>query len=62
MNTLLILDATASRPIGASTTYPYLADVMAGLTDNEYFRKIAVSGHWELFFLGGAVLAGLASP
>lgn len=59
LNAVLILDATTGRLIGASTTYPYLADVLAGATDNEYFRKIQVPGHWELLFLGGALLAGL---
>lgn len=56
---MLILDATTGRVIGASTSYPYLADVIAGVTDNEYFRKIQGSGHWELFFVAGSFLAGL---
>jgi uncharacterized membrane protein YedE/YeeE len=59
LNAVLILDATAGRPLGASTTYPYLADVIVGVTDNEYFRSIRTPGHWELIFLGGAMLAGL---
>ena len=59
LNSVLLLNATAGRPIGASTTYPYVADVIAGVTDNDYFQKIQAPGHWELIFLGGAVLAGL---
>ena len=47
------------RPIGASTTFPYVADVIAGTTGNSYFDKIRTPGHWELIFLGGAFLAGL---
>lgn len=35
----------------AALAYPYLADVIAGLTDNEYFRKIQGSGHWEVFYI-----------
>ncbi len=47
------------RVIGASTTYPYLGDLLAGNTNNSYFQKIQVSGHWELIFLSGAFVAGL---
>lgn len=61
LNGALILDATAGRVIGASTTYPYLADVITGVTGNEYFQKIQGSGHWELFFLSGSLLAGLSA-
>ncbi len=59
LNGVLILDTTTGRLIGASTSYPFLADVIAGVTDNAYFHKIQGSGHWELFFLAGALLAGL---
>ena len=34
---------------------------LAGATGNGYFQKIAVPGRWEVFFLGGAVLAGLVA-
>ena len=61
LNTVLILDATTGRLIGASTTYPYVADGITSVTDNEYFQKIAVPGRWEVFFLTGAVLAGLVT-
>ena len=56
---LLFLKVTAGRPIGASTAFPYTADLLTGLTGNAYFEKIRGSGHWELIFLGGAFLAGL---
>ena len=59
LNAVVFLTATANRPIGASTTYPYLADVLTGTTQNEYFAKISTPGGWELIFLGGAFLAGL---
>ena len=45
--------------MGASTSYPYLADLMAGLTSNPYFRKIARPGAWEVVFLSGAFLGAL---
>ncbi|HYX05818.1 MAG TPA: YeeE/YedE thiosulfate transporter family protein [Bacteroidales bacterium] len=49
----------ANRPIGASTSYPYTADLLTGVTANAYFEKVMKPGHWELIFLGGAFLAGL---
>jgi uncharacterized membrane protein YedE/YeeE len=59
LNGIIFLTATFNRPIGASTTYPYLADLLAGTTGNDYFSKIQTPGHWELIFLSGAFLAGL---
>jgi uncharacterized membrane protein YedE/YeeE len=62
---LAILDAVvfstwvSNRPIGASTSYPYLADLLTGVTQNDYFPAIKTSGHWELIFLAGAFAAGL---
>jgi uncharacterized protein len=49
----------SSRPIGASTSYPYLGDFLTGVTQNDYFQAIKASGHWELIFLAGAFAAGL---
>ena len=49
----------SNRPIGASTTYPYLGDLLTGLTRNDYFTAIKTSGHWEVIFLSGAFAAGL---
>ena len=59
LNAVVFLKAVANRPIGASTSYPYVADDVLGVTHNAYFSKIAVPGHWELIFLAGALLAGL---
>ncbi len=59
LNAFVFLGSVANRPIGASTTYPYLADYLTGLTENAYFQKIQTPGHWEMIFLAGAVLAGL---
>jgi uncharacterized protein len=49
----------SDRPLGASTTFPYLADLITGTTGNEYFTKIQRSGNWEVWLLSGAFLAGL---
>ncbi len=59
LNVIVFLKATTNRPIGASTTFPYLADVITKTVNNDYFEKIKTPGHWELIFLAGAFLAGL---
>ncbi len=59
LNAIVFLTATTNRPIGASTTYPYLGDLLSGTTQNEYFKKITTPGSWELIFLSGSFLAGL---
>ncbi len=59
LNSMVFLKSLSNRPIGASTSYPYLADKVSGITHNAYFAKISVPGRWELVFLAGAFLAGL---
>ena len=59
LNLFVFSNAITDRPIGASTTYPYLGDVLTGITKNDYFNKIQTAGNWELKFLSGALLAGL---
>jgi len=59
LNCLVFLTVIFDRQIGASTTYPYVGDLMAGLTTNSYFTSIEKPGSWELLFLGGAMLSGL---
>ena len=57
LNTIVFLTATTNRPIGASTSYPYLADYVTNTIDNNYFTKIQTPGNWELIFLFGAMFA-----
>ncbi|HKJ43584.1 MAG TPA: YeeE/YedE thiosulfate transporter family protein [Sunxiuqinia sp.] len=59
LNAIVFLSSTFNRPIGASTSYPYMADVLTGTTGNDYFAKIHTPGHWEMIFLIGAILSGL---
>ncbi len=59
LEVLVFLKATTNRPVGASTSYPYVADLLTGTTGNAYFDKISKPGHWEMIFLAGAFLAGL---
>ena len=59
LNVFVFSKHGSNRPIGASTSYPYLGDLLTGITQNEYFPKIEKPGRWELIFLTGAFLAGL---
>jgi len=59
LQVIIFLKITTNRPIGASTMYPYLADLLTGITHNAYFARIQVPGYWELKFLLGSFLAGL---
>lgn len=59
LNAIVFLTAVFDRPIGASTTFPYVGDIIAGLSQTDYFQAIRAPGHWELIFLAGAMLSGL---
>ncbi len=57
LNSIVFLTATTNRPIGASTSYPYIADILTNNTNADYFTKIATPGNWEMIFLFGAMIA-----
>jgi len=59
LNPIVFSTIVTNRPIGASTTFPYLADLITGATNNEYFNKIQTPGNWEFIFLIGAFISGL---
>ncbi|MBE0652927.1 MAG: YeeE/YedE family protein [Bacteroidales bacterium] len=59
LTAVVFLTVTSNRVVGASPTYPYLAGLLAGMTDHPYFAKVEKAGNWELIFLSGAFLAGL---
>ena len=59
LNAVVFLTAVSSRPIGASTAYPYVADLLTETTNNNYFTKIQEPGNWELLFLTGAFISGI---
>lgn len=61
LNAALNLHAGANHPMGASTAFPFAAMSVSGLGAEAYWHKIDVPGAWELRFLAGAFLAGLAS-
>jgi len=59
LNTIVFSSAFTNRPIGASTTFPYVADFITGFTNNNYYNAIKTPGNWELIFLTGAFIAGI---
>lgn len=59
LNCIVFLTTVFDRVIGASTTYPYVGDLLAGVTQNDYFASTVKPGNWELIFLAGAMLSGL---
>jgi hypothetical protein len=56
---VVFLTVVTNRVIGASGAYPYVAGLLTGITDNDYFSKIKVSGQWEVLFLTGAFISGV---
>ena len=61
LNAIIFMKGVGNRPIGASTTYPYLADVIMHATNNEYFAKIKKPGNWEAIFLLGALVVAFVN-
>lgn len=44
--------------MGASTSYLFVGDSIACLTDNSYYPGLIGSGSWQVWFLLGALIAG----
>jgi uncharacterized membrane protein YedE/YeeE len=60
LSCFVFASSITDRVIGASTFYPYIADVTTGTTHNEYFiKQVNKSGNWEMKFLLGAFISGL---
>ena len=59
LNAVVFLSVGTNRIIGASTVYPYVADLITGTTNNSYFLKIQGPGKWEVLFLTGAFVSGI---
>lgn len=60
LNIIVFSSALTNRPIGASTAFPYVGDLLSGLTNNDYYAKIESAGNWEVMFLAGAFIAALS--
>jgi uncharacterized membrane protein YedE/YeeE len=59
LNAIVFLTSVTDRIIGASTAYPYAADLVTGTTQNNYFQTIQAPGKWEVLFLTGAFISGI---
>jgi hypothetical protein len=59
INAVMIHSSVQGRTMGASTFYPYVADLITVTTDNDYFQALSRSGNWYVIFLSGALLGGL---
>ncbi len=59
LTSTIFLTSTTNRVLGASGFYPYFGDLITGLTENEYYKSIAASGKWEMFFLTGSFFSGV---
>jgi hypothetical protein len=59
LNAIVFLTVGTNRIIGASTAYPYVADLVTGTTQNSYFPKLQAPGQWEVLFLTGAFVSGI---
>ena len=61
LNVIVMNNHVFSRPIGASTSFPYLGGRILGLMDSAYMKLIAKPGHWEAWFLVGALIGAFVS-
>jgi len=59
LNAVLIHKMVQGSTIGASSTYPWVAGMLTGVTEGEYFGNLCGSGRRQVVFLGGAILGGL---
>lgn len=58
LNVLLFYQGWQNKPLGASTSYPYVGDSITCLTGNTYYPGLISSGSWQVWFLLGALIAG----
>lgn len=58
LNILLFYQGWQNRPLGASSSYPYVGDTLCQLTNNDYYPSLINSGSWQVWFLLGAFIAG----
>lgn len=58
LNVLLFYQGWQNKPLGASTSYPYVGDSIACVTNNAYYPGLIGSGSWQVWFLLGALIAG----
>lgn len=49
----------SNRPIGASTSYPYISGLLFDLENSTYFKVINTAGAWEMWFVLGGFIGSL---
>ncbi len=59
LNVIIASIYISNRPIGASTSYPYIMSVLFDLRDSQYFKLIDIPGSWEMWFIFGGFLGSL---
>lgn len=59
LNAALFYKDWQNKPLGASTSYPFVAGNLLGLTGSDYYPSTVGSGKWQIWFLLGALVAGL---
>jgi uncharacterized protein len=59
LTVIISLKSVTNTAFGASSTYPYVGGLVAGLGGTDYFKSVTSSGNWQMHFLGGAFLSGL---
>lgn len=61
INALVTTRCLANHPIGASTSYPYVAGLIFKLQQYDYFAAVKKAGSWELVFLVGTFIGALSA-
>ena len=56
LNVLITSFYISDRPIGASTSYPYIMGWLLDLKSTVYFKAIAGAGSWEMWFIFGGLI------
>jgi hypothetical protein len=59
LNGLMFMNIITGTPMGASSLFPWAGGIALGLKDTVWFDSLRSSGSWQMYFLGGAFLAGL---
>lgn len=59
LNVMIASIYISNRPIGASTSYPYIMGLLFDLKDSVYFKSIDVPGSWEMWFIFGGFIGSL---
>ena len=59
LNGLMFMNITTATPMGASSLFPWAGGIAFGLQNSDWVDSLKSSASWQIFFLGGAFLAGL---